>query len=537
MEFIWNIRIRLIYTFILLVSLLQACKDAYEDQTFMAYDEYPIAMYLKESTTDYALWVEVLERSGLYNTLNLSDIYTCFVPTNAGVERYLKKMGYQSVAEIPVDDAVYLVKYHIIYGTAIDLGQFQSGAIDELNETDDNLSVEFREGGLESVYLNGEARFVQFDIKATNGIIHVIDDVLVPLTATISDRLADEKYSIFYEAVKTTGYDELLKTVYTPGTDINGNPIEIRYRYTAFAVSDETYAKAGIHSLAELKAQIGADESVPYTDAINALNKYVAYHLLEQVHSYAELGDFPDGKTTMNLNTMANNELIKISEGTGELLLNANDETGEAIHLVETNIPCKNGVIHEVDNWMPLFTPESVTLIWELSDYPDLEAHVSQFQNPSLGSQYNKTFAEGELTSIRWRAQPETKFDVLTYRNNRSADGIWYADVLHYDHLRAELGESGWIEMDSPVIVKGKYEVTFVWPSPKVSSSTGICAFAIDGVMMRPRHTISNTRTDRVLQQSLGKITFDETGTHTLRIISLDGKLITMDYLRFDPVD
>jgi len=238
----------------------------------------------------------------------------------------------------------------------------------------------------------------------------------------------------------------------------------------------------------------------------------------------------------MNLNTMASNELIKVSEGAGSLVLNADTEE-EAIHFLQTNIPCKNGVVHEVDDWMPVFTPESVTLIWELTDYPDLEAHVSQFQNPGLGSQYDKTFADDELSSIRWHAQPETKEGAVIYRNNRSADGIWYSDVLHYDHLRAELGESGWIEMDSPVIVKGKYEVTFVWPSTKTASSTGICAFALDGVMMRPRHTISNTKTDRVLEQSLGKVTFDETGTHTLRIISLDGKLITMDYLRFDPVD
>jgi len=232
----------------------------------MAYDEYPIAMYLKENAADYALWVEVLERSGLYNTLNLSDTYTCFVPTNAGVNRYLEKMGYQSVAEIPQEDAAYLVKYHVIYGTAIDLGQFQSGAITELNETDDNLSVEFREGGLDAVYLNGEARFVKFDVKATNGIIHVIDDVLVPLTATIGDRLQDSGYGIFYEAVKATGYDVLLNTVYTPSTDENGNPTEIRYRYTAFAVSDITYAKAGINSLGDLKEKLNADESIPYTN-------------------------------------------------------------------------------------------------------------------------------------------------------------------------------------------------------------------------------------------------------------------------------
>jgi hypothetical protein len=163
----------------------------------------------------YTLWVEILEKADLYNTLNINTIYTHFAPINTGVERYLQKLGLSSVAEMSKEDASYLVKYHLIPNAKIDLGQFQSGSINDLNATDDNLYIEFREGGTDAVYLNGEARIRAFDIPATNGIIHSIEDVLEPLTATIYNRLEDPKYTIFLEAVLATGLDEKLNKVYT----------------------------------------------------------------------------------------------------------------------------------------------------------------------------------------------------------------------------------------------------------------------------------------------------------------------------------
>lgn len=520
----------------LAVSFLGACRDDFEDSTFTAFAETPIAAYLKSNPEKYGRWVEVLEKADLYNTLNINTVYTHFVPVNEGVDRYLKKLNLASVAEMTKEDANYLVRYHLIPNYAIDLGQFRSGAINDLNATDDNLFVEFREGGLEAIYLNGEARFNGFDIKATNGIIHSMDDVITPLTVTIADRLNDQQYSIFKQAVDASGYTARLSTVYTEGTDAVGNPVQQRFRYTAFVVSDAVFAGEGIRSFQDLLTKLNVTAGSDYTQPANALNKYVAYHLLDQQRSYVELGGFPAGSTKMNLATMASNELIKVSEGAGGLQLNENLTTRTSIKFLETNMACKNGVVHEVDNWMPLFLPEQVAVVWEFTDYPDIAANVTQYRNRSLGAQYNKVFVANELSSITWAAQPETRSNVLTYRNNRSADGVWYTGTLNYDHLRVELGESGWIQMKSPTIVRGKYKVKFVWPSTRNTANTGICAFVLDNVMIYPRLVLSNTSADRISTQELATVEFPETTTHTLRILSLDGKLMTLDYIQFDPV-
>src|SRR5690606_39511988 len=117
---------------------------------------------------------------------------------------------------------------------------------------------------------------------------------------------------------------------------------------------------------------------------LNPLNKYVSYHLLDQQRSYADLGKFSENGTKMNLQTMAPHELLKVSESGAGLVLNEDVETGESIAFVEMNIACKNGVVHEVNNWRPLFSPEQVQVIWGLTDYPDIEANVSEYRNANL---------------------------------------------------------------------------------------------------------------------------------------------------------
>jgi len=521
--------------FLFLMALVVSCKDAFEDQTFTAYEETPMATYLKNHPEQFGLWVEVLEKADLFNTLNLNTTYTLFAPINEGVEAYLKRMNLSTVAEMDAEDAAYLVRYHLIPGFRIDRGQFEAGAINNLTATDDNLFVEFRDGGLEAVYLNGEARFNAFNIETTNGLIHGIDDVLTPLTVTVADQLDAPRFSIFKEAVAATGYLERLGVVYTDDVDANGEPIQRRYKFTAFAVSDEMYANAGIESLADLAAKVGATGS-DYTDPENELNRYVGYHLMDQQRSYADLGQFPEGAEQMNIATMATNALLKVSEGNDGLIINEDTDAGTFVPFVETNIACKNGVVHEVGDWMPLFVPEQVQVIWEFTDYADIEANVEQYRNPSLGAQYNKSFVPTDLTSITWLSYPSERPNAVVYRNNRDVDGAQYS-TLNHDHLRVELGESGWIQMESPTIVKGKYKVSLSWPSPRNASNTGICSFILDGMMLNPRVVLSNTSLEEIKTMELGEVDFPETTTHTLRILSLDGRLLPLDYLQFDPVE
>jgi len=520
-----------------LVMAMVSCQDPYDESTFAAYEELPISSLLKSQPETFSLWVELMEHADMYNTLNLRSTYTVFAPSNEGVQRYLDANGWDKVTDIPKEDAEYLIKYHTIYSVKISQSQFENGVINDRNATDDNLSIEFREGGLNAIYINGESRVMELDIEATNGIIHALEEVLVPVRATIMDRLEEERFSIFRAAIEATGKADILNTIVVEGSDANGNPLEYRIRVTAFAVSDEVYAQEGIMSLEDLKAKLEvADEN--YTDPENSLNQYISYHILTQLKSFADLGAFPEGETSMNINTMAANELINISDQSGNLVMNYDEEAGKGVEFIKENINCKNGVVHEVDNWMPLFTPPRVTVLWDLTDYADLQALCDQYQNPSLNSTYNRTISQDEVSCYKWKSTPEFRNNVVTYRNNRGADGIWYADALNHDHLRLDLGPSGWIEMETPVLIKGSYEITMIYLSYTKSSNTGYLQCSMDGKRLGSEWPVSNRRYDRKLERRMtSSYTFDETSSHTLRIVAIDGELLTLDHIRFTPVD
>lgn len=520
-----------------LVMSLVSCEDPYEGSTFTAYEELPISSLLESQPEKFSQWVALLDHSDMYNTLNLRTTYTCFVPTNEAVNRYLEDNGWSEVTDIPKEDAAYLVKYHTIYSVEISQGQFQNGVINNHNATDDNLSIEFREGGLNSIFINGAARVQELDIEATNGIIHTLEEVLVPVRATILDRLKEDRFSLFLSAVELTGWADDLDLIQVEETDKDGNPIEIRIRKTAFAVPNEVFAKAGINNLEDLKTELEVtDEN--YTDPSNKLNQYISYHLLSQLRSFADLGQFPEGEKTMNINTEASNELMSISDVSGRLVINYQEEASEGVGFIKENINCKNGVVHEVDNWMPVYTPPRVTVLWDLTDYADLQGICDQYQNGSLGSTYTKTISKEEVSCYKWKPMPEYKTDVVKYRNNRGADGIWYADALNYDHLRLDLGPSGWIEMETPVLIKGKYKITMIYLSYTTRENTGYLQCSMDGRRLGSEWPVSNRRRDRKLERRMSSsFEFDETSSHTLRIVAIDGELLTLDHIRFEPVD
>jgi uncharacterized surface protein with fasciclin (FAS1) repeats len=91
-----------------------SCQDPYENNLYKAYEELPVATYLKSKPEEFSMWVEVIERAGLFNTLNLNTTYTCFVPSNDAVREYLNNRNLTSVSELSAEEAAVLVKYHTI---------------------------------------------------------------------------------------------------------------------------------------------------------------------------------------------------------------------------------------------------------------------------------------------------------------------------------------------------------------------------------------------------------------------------------------
>ena len=114
----------------------------------------------------------LLKRAGLVSTLQKPGPYTVFAPTDAAFKKVPKATLNALLQDKAKLKAVLL--YHVLAGklTATKVVKLRSA------KTLNGASVQFRVAG-SKVFVN-TARVTKTDIMASNGVIHVINRVLIP---------------------------------------------------------------------------------------------------------------------------------------------------------------------------------------------------------------------------------------------------------------------------------------------------------------------------------------------------------------------
>lgn len=118
--------------------------------------------------------VSAVQAAGLVETLKGPGPFTVFAPTDAA----FGQLGTDALADLLMpenrDKLTAILTYHVLPG-AVTSDQIAGKdlAVDTVNGA--KLDIDATDG-----VMVGEARVVQADIKTSNGVIHVIDKVLVP---------------------------------------------------------------------------------------------------------------------------------------------------------------------------------------------------------------------------------------------------------------------------------------------------------------------------------------------------------------------
>jgi uncharacterized surface protein with fasciclin (FAS1) repeats len=115
---------------------------------------------------------KLLTRAGLVSALQQAGPYTVFAPTDAAFKKVPKKMLNALLHNKAKLKAVLL--YHVVSGdvTAADVVKLSSA------KTLNGKSVRIRVSGM-NVFVNS-AKVTKADVTASNGVIHVINRVLIP---------------------------------------------------------------------------------------------------------------------------------------------------------------------------------------------------------------------------------------------------------------------------------------------------------------------------------------------------------------------
>ena len=126
------------------------------------------------SSPQFSTLVSLLKKAGLVGALG-KGTYTVFAPTNAA----FAKLPKSTLAAVGEDPALLkkVLTYHVVKGKvpAAKVVTLNGKSVKTLQGQSVKVTVR---GG--KVYLNGSTQVTKTDVMASNGVIHVINRVLVP---------------------------------------------------------------------------------------------------------------------------------------------------------------------------------------------------------------------------------------------------------------------------------------------------------------------------------------------------------------------
>jgi uncharacterized surface protein with fasciclin (FAS1) repeats len=121
---------------------------------------------------DFKTLAAALEKAGLVETLKGEGPFTVFAPTDEAFEKLLKKLGITAEELLARNDLKDILLYHVVPGKVMS-GDLKEG-MKARTVGGKELTI-----SLDPIKVN-KVSVVKPDIEASNGVIHVIDEVLLP---------------------------------------------------------------------------------------------------------------------------------------------------------------------------------------------------------------------------------------------------------------------------------------------------------------------------------------------------------------------
>ncbi|GAA6614338.1 fasciclin domain-containing protein [Scytonema sp. NUACC26] len=126
-----------------------------------------------ESNGSFTVLTKALKAAGLVETLQGKGPFTIFAPTDAAFAKLPQDAVQDLFKSENKEVLTKILRYHVVSG-AVQSKDLKSGEIKSVEGGAINVKVE--QGGV----MVNDAKVVQSDIKASNGVIHVIDNVILP---------------------------------------------------------------------------------------------------------------------------------------------------------------------------------------------------------------------------------------------------------------------------------------------------------------------------------------------------------------------
>jgi transforming growth factor-beta-induced protein len=244
--------------------------------------------------------LSAVEAAGLVDTLNSEGPFTVFAPTDEAFAKLPAGTIEALLQDIPQLSSILL--YHVVPGK---LMAADVTAADYLNTAQgESVRIKVEDG---KAYIN-EAQIILTDIEAANGVIHVIDTVILPGKTIADVAVNDGRFSTLVTALQAAN---LVETLQGEGP------------FTVFAPTDDAFAKLPAGTIESLLKDIPT------------LKNILLYHVVSGAVKSDQV------VTLTSADTVAGKPVtVKVEDG--KVFINN-------AQVVIVDIVAKNGIIHVID--------------------------------------------------------------------------------------------------------------------------------------------------------------------------------------------
>jgi uncharacterized surface protein with fasciclin (FAS1) repeats len=250
------------------------------------------------SADSFKTLVAAVQAAGLVETLKSEGPFTVFAPTDQAFSKIPKDMIDYLLKPENKDKLTSILTYHVVAGKVMSADVVKMKSAETVN------------GQMVSINVKGDtvmvdnAKVIKTDIEASNGVIHVIDTVILPKDI-VDTAVSAGIFKTLVAAVKAAGLVDVLK---------GEGP------FTVFAPTDDAFKKL----------PAGTVESLVKPENKDKLTAILTYHVIAGKVMASDLLKLTSAKTV-------NGQSIAIGL------------TVDNAKVVMPDIKCSNGVIHVID--------------------------------------------------------------------------------------------------------------------------------------------------------------------------------------------
>ncbi|MDE5416651.1 fasciclin domain-containing protein [Labilibaculum sp. DW002] len=292
-----------------LLAFTVACSDD-DDKKMQPEPMEQTIVDIAVGNADFSILVDALSKAGLVDALNGTGSFTVFAPTNAAFQNLFTALGVTGIEDLSAEVLTPILLYHVI-GSEVKSTQLSNGYVETLSAfTPGDHAIKLLVDLESGVQINGMSNVTSADIMASNGVIHIIDEVLLPPTV-VDIAIANPSFTHLVAAVVKA---DLVNALMADGP------------FTVFAPTDAAFealfTELGVTGIEDLSAE--------------TLTPILLYHV---VSGNVRAADVSTGMVP-TLNTEA--ELDINADGSGVMI---NGST----NVIVTDVQGKNGVVHVID--------------------------------------------------------------------------------------------------------------------------------------------------------------------------------------------